>query len=100
MELLISRRSLCTALLWLGVATASHAQPLAAPDPRLSASLDSDDWLAVGVVAGATAGSFLVEERVRIVFQENRSGVAYVLESFVWFYGTKVFMVPASLLKL
>ncbi len=100
MELLISRRSLFTALLWLGVATAIHAQPLAAPDPRLSASLDSDDWLAVGVVAAATAGSFLAEENVRSVFQENRSGIADVLERVGWWYGTPLFTVPASLLTL
>lgn len=97
---MLSRCALCTALLCLGVASATHAQPLAAPDSRLSASLDSDDWLAAGVAAAATAGSFLVEENVRSVFQQNRSGVADVLERVGWWYGTPLFTVPASLLTL
>ena len=54
--------------------------------------------MAVGVVAGATAGSFFVEERVRAAFQENRGGVADVLERVGWWYGTPLFTVPATLI--
>ncbi len=56
--------------------------------------------MAAGVLVGATAGSYLVEERVRTVFQENRSGVADVLERLGWWYGTPLFTAPASLLTI
>lgn len=56
--------------------------------------------MAVAVAAGATAGSFLAEERVRAVFQKNRSGVADVLERVGWWYGTPLFTAPASLLTI
>ncbi|UCF20724.1 MAG: phosphatase PAP2 family protein [Gemmatimonadota bacterium] len=45
-------------------------------------------------------GSFLVEEQVREAFQENRNGVADVLERVGWWYGTPLFTVPATLLTL
>jgi membrane-associated phospholipid phosphatase len=75
-----------------------QAQTLGTPDPRLWTQSSTGDWLEVGVAAGATAGSYLIEEKVRVVFQENRSGVADVLERVGWWYGTPLFTVPASLL--
>jgi len=60
----------------------------------------AEDWLVVGAAAGATAGSFLVEEKVRAAFQDHTSGVANVLERVGWWYGSPLFTVPASLLTL
>lgn len=54
----------------------------------------------MGAAAGVTAGSFLLEERVRAAFQDNRSGVADFLERVGWWYGTPLFTAPASLLTL
>ncbi len=87
-------------LLWLGSATGLHPQQHPQPEPSPYARWESEDWLTVGAVAGATAGSFLVEEKVRAAFQENRSGVADFFERIGWWYGTPLFTVPASLLTL
>jgi len=84
----------------LPVAAAVHGQTLPAYEPRLAANWESSDWAAVGVVTAATAGSYLIEERVRVAFQEHRSGLADVLERIGWWYGTPLFTVPASLLTL
>ena len=86
----------------LGFLTASvlHAQTLPAFEPRTAALWESSDWAAVGVVTAATAGSYLIEERVRVAFQEHRSGVADVLERVGWWYGTPLFTAPASLLTI
>jgi membrane-associated phospholipid phosphatase len=92
------RSALWAITLWLTVSHALHAQPLPAPQLRPWAEWNSTDWLAVGAVAGATAGSFLVEERVRAVFQDHRSGAADLLERVGWWYGTPLFAVPVSLL--
>jgi membrane-associated phospholipid phosphatase len=86
--------SLWTVMLWLGGGAALHAQSIPAPDPYLTARWESSDWVAVGVVAGATA------ERVRIAFQKNRSALADVLERVGWWYGTPLFTAPASLLTI
>ncbi len=51
-------------------------------------------------MAGATASSFLLEEKVRVAFRENRSDVADFLERVGWWYGTPLFTAPASLLTL
>ncbi len=82
----------------LGTATALQAQSLPTFDPRLAARWEESDWVAVGVVTGATTGSFFVEEKVRAAFQENRSGVADVLERVGWWYGTPLFTVPSTLI--
>lgn len=71
-----------------------------ARDARLQARWDPDPWLAAGAAAGATAGSFLVEEEVRVLFQSHRSGIADRLERVGWWYGTPLFTAPASLLTL
>ncbi len=54
----------------------------------------------MGAVAGAYAGSYLLEERVRLLLLENRSRTADVLERVGWAYGSPLFTVPASLLTL
>jgi len=102
-----SRRAVArAAILWvaivssLPVAAAVHAQTLSEFEPRLAANWESSDWAAVGVVTAATAGSYLIEERVRVAFQEHRSGLADVLERIGWWYGTPLFTVPASLITL
>ena len=49
-----------------------------APDSEYFGSNNIMNWVnhgAVGVVTAATAGSYLIEERVRVAFQQNRSGV-------------------------
>jgi membrane-associated phospholipid phosphatase len=51
-------------------------------------------------VAGAYAGSYLLEERLRSLLQTNRSGIADALERVGWAYGSPLFTVPASLLTL
>jgi len=90
-------------LLWavvlsLGGGTCLHAQHLPETGPR--AAWETADWLAVGAVAGATTSSFLLEEKVRAAFQENRSDFTDVLERIGWWYGSPLFTVPASLLTL
>lgn len=87
-------------LLWLGAGTGLYAQHPSQPEAGPWARWESEDWLAVGAVAGATAGSFLVEEKVRSAFQENRSNVADLLERIGWWYGSAIFAAPASLLTL
>jgi membrane-associated phospholipid phosphatase len=87
-------------MLWLVLGTRLQAQPLPALEPPLWARWESADWVAVGAVAGATAGSLLAEERVRAAFLPNGSGVADVLERVGWAYGSPLFTVPASLLTL
>lgn len=93
-------RLAAAALLALVIASAMHAQSLPAFEPRTAALWESSDWAAVGVVTAATAGSYLIEERVRVAFQQHRSGVADVLERIGWWYGTPLFTVPASLVTL
>lgn len=90
-------RILAVSALCLGLAAPVAGQ---APDPRLEARWDADPWLTAGAVAGVAAGSFLVEEEVRRLFQGGRSGVADALERVGWWYGTPLFTVPASLLTL
>ncbi len=51
-------------------------------------------------MAGAYAGSYLLEERLRSLLQKNRSGIADALERVGWAYGSPLFTVPASLLTL
>ena len=93
-------RLAAAALLGLFTAGVVHAQTLPAFEPRTAALWESSDWAAVGVVTAATAGSYLIEERVRVAFQQHRSGVADVLERIGWWYGTPLFTVPASLVTL
>jgi membrane-associated phospholipid phosphatase len=87
-------------MLVLGLATSLQAQSIPAYQPQPWARWDSSDWLAVGAVAGVSAGSFLVEEQVRVAFQQHRSGVSDVLERVGFWYGTPLFTVPATLLTL
>ena len=91
-------------LLWLvllGLSSGgAQAQSLTSPNTSPWARLESSDWVAVGAVAGATAGSFLIEEKVRAAFQQNRSEFADALERVGWWYGTPLFTVPATLLTL
>lgn len=84
----------------LALGTRLHAQSLPVLEPPPTARWESADWVAVGAAAGATAGSFLVEERVRAALLSNRSGVADILERVGWAYGSPLFTVPASLLTL
>ncbi len=88
------------ALLGLVTAGEVYGQTLPAFEPRTAALWESSDWAAVGVVTAATAGSYLIEEQVRVVFQTNRSGVADVLERVGWWYGTPLFTAPVSLLTI
>ncbi len=91
---------LWAALLGLGAGTGLHAQHLPQPEPGPWAHWESEDWLVAGTVAGVTTGSFLVEEKIRAAFQENRSDVADLFERIGWWYGSPLFTVPASLLTL
>ncbi len=84
--------------MWTG--TGLFAQSLPHPEAVPWARWESEDWLAVGAVAGVTASSFLLEAKVRAAFQENRSEVADLLERVGWWYGTPLFTAPASLLTL
>ncbi len=87
-------------LLWMATGTALCAQHIPQPGPDPWARWESEDWLTVGAVAGVAAGSFLLEERVRGAFQENRSGLADFVERVGWWYGTPLFTAPASLLTM
>jgi len=93
-------------MLWMaaasGLALAAVVQAQTLPEfkPRLAANWESSDWAAVGVATAATAGSYFMEERVRVAFQEHRSGFADVLERIGWWYGTPLFTAPASLLTI
>lgn len=77
-----------------------RAQSLDALSEQPTTRWESSDWLAVGAVAGAYAGSYLLEERLRSLIQTNRSGVADALERVGSVYGSPLFTVPASLLTL
>ena len=91
---------LAWALLGLPMARPAHGQTLPAFQPNSAALWESSDWAAVGVVTAAAAGSYLIEERVRVAFQENRSGFADVLERIGWWYGTPLFTAPAALVTI
>ncbi|MGD8868712.1 MAG: phosphatase PAP2 family protein [Gemmatimonadales bacterium] len=92
--------ALWTALQWAGSCVPLLAQSPVAFESPSAARWDSGDWLAAGVVAGASTGSYLVEERLRSLLLNNRSGVADAMERVGWMYGSPVFTVPASLLTL
>jgi membrane-associated phospholipid phosphatase len=83
-----------------GLIAPLQAQSLDALAPRSTVRWDSSDWVAVGAVAGAYAGSYVVEERVRGLMLQHRSRVADGLERVGWVYGSPLFTVPASLLTL
>ena len=54
------------------------------------------DWRTFGIVAGITAGAFLLDDEVRDLFQRNRGTTADSFEGIGYWYGAPGFTVTAS----